>query len=164
MRPSRASAGAIYVEFLLAFLPLFIFFLGLVQLFDLHVANVIANHAAQLTARAAVVVLPDDPAYYDGVEVGKPEGKRKTAIVSAAMQTLAAARSVSEVKVTFHDGSGSDAEKASFSRDDLVRVRLDVRFQCRVPLVSKMVCGSNDLRRLRVEASLPNQGAEFTYP
>jgi hypothetical protein len=161
---ARGARGAIYVEFLLAFLPLFVLFLGLVQLFDLHVANVIANHAAQVTARAAVVVLPDDPAYYDGVAVGKPEGKRKSAIVSAAMQTLKAARSVSEVKVTLHDGEGGDAEKASFGRDDLVRVRLDVRFQCRVPLVSKMVCGSNNLRRLRVEATLPNQGAEFAYP
>ncbi len=164
MRARRAVAGAIYVEFLIAFLPLFVLFLGLVQLFDLSVTHVIASHAAQVTARAAVVVLPDDPAYYDGVAVGKPEGKRKAAIVSAAMQTLKAARSVSEVKVTLHDGSAGDAEKASFGRDDLVRVRLDVRYQCRVPLVSKMVCGSNDLRRLRVEASLPNQGAEFAYP
>jgi hypothetical protein len=164
VKRAAGDAGAIYVEFLLAFLPLFILFLGLVQLFDLHVANVIANHAAQVTARAAVVVLPDDPAYYDNVAIGKPDGKRKDAIVSAATQVLKAARSVTEVKVSFLDGNGGGAEKAQFGRDDLVKVKLEVRYQCRVPLVSKMVCGTNDIRRLIVEASMPNQGAEFTYP
>lgn len=167
MKPhrGRATQGAIYVEFLLAFLPLFIFFLGLVQLFDLNVANVIANHAVQLAARTAAVVLPDDPSYYDGAAVGKPEGKRRDAVVSAAMQTLEAARSVSEVKVSFPESEGSDTEKSMFGRDELVRVRLDVRYQCRVPLVSRMVCDfATSLRALKVEAAFPSQGADFGYP
>jgi hypothetical protein len=161
----RGTRGAIYVEFLLAFLPLFVLFLGIVQLFDLNVANVIANHAVQLAARTAAVVLHDDPSYYDGAELGKPSGKRRDAVMSAAQQVLKAARSVSEVKVSFPDGPGSDTEKSSFGRDDLVRVRLDVRYQCRVPLVARMVCDAQTtLRTLRVEAALPNQGADYAYP
>jgi hypothetical protein len=159
----RGTEGAIYVEFLLAFMPLFVLFLGIVQLFDLDVTWIIANHAAQLAARTAVVVLPDDPSYYDGAEVNHPTGKRRDAIRSAAMQALKAARSATEVRLTFPESAGGGGDKTALQRDDLVRVHLDVRFQCRVPLVSKMVC-PNGPRVLATEAAMPLQGAEFTYP
>lgn len=58
--------GAAYVEFLLAFIPLFIMFLGMVQMALMYAGDLVVQHAASRAARAAVVVLDDDPQYYDG--------------------------------------------------------------------------------------------------
>ena len=44
------------------------------------VANLVTKHAAVTACRAAIVVLPDDPAFYEKVPVNKPTGGRKEAI------------------------------------------------------------------------------------
>src|SRR6185436_6787073 len=62
----RDQRGAAYVEFLLAFIPLFIMFLGMVQMALMYAGDLVVRHAATTAARAAVVVLPDDPQYYGG--------------------------------------------------------------------------------------------------
>ncbi|MEM9192878.1 MAG: TadE family protein [Myxococcota bacterium] len=61
----KDEGGATYVEFLLAFIPLFFMFLGMMQAALLYSANLVVNHAATTAARSAVVVLPDDPEKYD---------------------------------------------------------------------------------------------------
>lgn len=58
--------GAAYVEFLIAFIPLFIMFLGMVQMCLMYAGDLVVQHAATTAARAAVVVIDDDPAKYDG--------------------------------------------------------------------------------------------------
>ena len=60
------TIGAVYVEFLIVMVPLWAFFLSLVQLAFLAHANLVVKHAADAAARSAVVVLPDDPAEYGG--------------------------------------------------------------------------------------------------
>ncbi|MCC6877825.1 MAG: pilus assembly protein [Sandaracinaceae bacterium] len=65
----RDTRGAAYVEFLLSFIPLFIMFLGMVQIAMMYAGDLVVRHAATTAARAAVVVLPDDPQYYDDSEV-----------------------------------------------------------------------------------------------
>lgn len=62
------EGGAAYVEFLIAFIPLFIMFLGMVQMSLMYAGDLVVQHAASRAARAAVVVLDDDPARYDGAE------------------------------------------------------------------------------------------------
>ena len=52
------------LEFILAFMPVFVLFLGIVQLTLLAVAQLVVRHAAITAARSAVVVLPDDPRHY----------------------------------------------------------------------------------------------------
>jgi hypothetical protein len=64
-RLAKDERGAVYVEFLLVFLPVFLIFLGLVQASLLYTANIVVRHAANTAARAAMVVLDDDPAEYD---------------------------------------------------------------------------------------------------
>lgn len=71
---ARDEGGAVYVEFLIAFIPLFIFFLGILQLSLVHVGNLVVHHAATTAARSAVVVLPDDPSRYDDEEVNEVAG------------------------------------------------------------------------------------------
>ena len=62
----RPEQGVIYVEVLVCLLPFLMAFLGIVQLSFLYVANLIVQHASYTGARAAIVVLDDDPAYYGG--------------------------------------------------------------------------------------------------
>jgi hypothetical protein len=71
-QPSRSSSGrdvstggAVYVEFLLSFIPLFFLFLGMVQMGLLYGADLAVRHAAVVAARAAMVVIDDDPERYD---------------------------------------------------------------------------------------------------
>lgn len=60
------NRGAAYVEFLLAFIPLFVMFLGMVQMALMYAGDLVVQHAATRAARAAAVVLDDDPAQYEG--------------------------------------------------------------------------------------------------
>ncbi len=162
-RLNKDTRGAVYVEFLIAFMPIFTMFLGLIQLADLHQANIIVNHSAMMAVRSAVVILHDDPAYYENAEIGKPVGKRLDEIKRAAMIPLLASRSLTEYKVNLPSNPGGDDTRQTVNRDDLVRVRVQARFHCRVPLVSKLMCGSKSLKTISAEAALPNHGVSYTY-
>lgn len=155
--------GAVYVEFLIAFMPVFIMFLGLIQLADLHQANIIVNHSAMMAVRSAVVILHDNPSYYDNVEVGKPTGKRLDEIKRAAMMPLLASRSITEYKVNLPAQAGGEDTQQKIERDDMVRVRVEAHFECRVPLVNKLMCGAKSLKTISAESVLPNHGMSYTY-
>jgi hypothetical protein len=62
----RDTRGAVYVEFILAFIPLFFMFLGMLQMGLLYGASLIVQHASNVAVRAAMVVMDDDPEHYDG--------------------------------------------------------------------------------------------------
>ncbi len=62
----RDTRGAVYVEFLLAFIPLFFMFLGMIQMGMLYGASLVVQHSSNVAARAAMVVMDDDPRQYDG--------------------------------------------------------------------------------------------------
>lgn len=66
--------GAAYVEFLLAFIPLFIMFLGMVQMALMYAGDLVVQHAATRAARAASVVVDDDPRFYDGAPRMRVDG------------------------------------------------------------------------------------------
>jgi len=51
--------GVVFVEFLIAFVPMWTFFLCVVQLALIAHADLIVKHAADSAARSAVVVLPE---------------------------------------------------------------------------------------------------------
>lgn len=65
------------IEFLIAFVPTFVLFLGVVQLALLCVARLVVQHAAVAGARSAVVVLDDDPRWYAGAACGRITGKSR---------------------------------------------------------------------------------------
>lgn len=58
--------GVVFLEFLIAFVPMWTFFLCVLQLSFIAHANLMVMHAADSAARSAVVVLPDDPNEYGG--------------------------------------------------------------------------------------------------
>jgi len=63
--------GAVYVEFLLVFMPVFLLFLAIVELGFVYAARLVVQHASTRAVRAAVVVLDDDPALYGGAPRGR---------------------------------------------------------------------------------------------
>jgi hypothetical protein len=148
--------GAIYVEFLLAFLPVLFFFLSLLQLIFVQTANLITKHAATKAVRAAVVVLPDDPAYYGGTPVGSFSGQRKTDIERAAQVSLSttgvAEAAAAEITV---DGA--------YSRNAVLTAKIEYNYRCKVPWGRFAVCGLSNFKKLSAEASLTNQGADYVY-
>jgi len=72
MHPRRDTneSGVVYVEFLIAFVPVFLFFLAILQFALLSAAQVVVRHAAVRGVRAAVVILDDDPARYGNGDRG----------------------------------------------------------------------------------------------
>ncbi|MDH5670986.1 MAG: pilus assembly protein [Myxococcales bacterium] len=70
-KPLSDARGAVLLEFLIAFFPIFVLFLGTLQLSLLMAARIIVRHAAVTGARAAVVILDDDPQHYDGAPRGE---------------------------------------------------------------------------------------------
>ncbi len=65
-RDARKTRGAVYVELLIVLVPLLIFILALIQTALMYVGKLTVQRAANTAARAAVVVLDDDPQYYNG--------------------------------------------------------------------------------------------------
>ena len=62
--------GAVYVEFLIAFLPVFILFLGICQVALVSTARFVVQHAANCAARSAVVMLESSPGDFGGAARG----------------------------------------------------------------------------------------------
>ena len=60
------ESGVVLLEFLIAFVPLWTFFLAVVQLAFVAYADLLVKHSADAAARSAIVVLPDDPNEYGG--------------------------------------------------------------------------------------------------
>ncbi|HTM44298.1 MAG TPA: TadE/TadG family type IV pilus assembly protein [Polyangiaceae bacterium] len=65
LRSRKHERGAVYVEFLLAFVPVFILFLGVVQLSLVNAAQLVVREAAARACRTAIVILDDDPARHN---------------------------------------------------------------------------------------------------
>jgi hypothetical protein len=91
----RDERGVVMLEFVIAFLPLFLLFLAVAQLALLGAAQLVVQHAAICGARSAAVVLDDDPRFYDGSprgELDRPrqDGPRLAAIRRAVHAPLVA--------------------------------------------------------------------------
>jgi Flp pilus assembly protein TadG len=158
-------SGAVYVEFLIAFLPLFIFFSALAQMGMLQIADLVTKHAAVTAARAAVVVLTDDPARYEGVPVNQAKGLRYEDIRRAAEMPLTAiaADPGTSTRVSFPSAAGGLDSRLTFGEDDIVRVRVEYSYPCSVPVGNRLLCGLAGEKMLIGEAAMPNQGPNYEY-
>lgn len=58
--------GVVYAEFIMAFTPFFLLFLGIIQLSFIAAGGLVVQAAAMKGTRAAAVILPDDRFFYDG--------------------------------------------------------------------------------------------------
>jgi hypothetical protein len=168
----------VYVEFLIAFLPVFVFFLCLLQLALLFSAKLVVEHAATEAARAAAVVFGDEPGPYrearPGTNTLSPE--RKRAVRAAALLGLAPLildDAVVSVGVVVPDGPEgkalpNGAPLTARAGDGMIRVRVDATVVCTIALANLIACerhGSSSLRARVIpsESVYPYQGASYAY-
>ena len=182
----RDRRGAIFVEFLIAFLPVQIFFLCLVQLAILFSVRLLTEHAAVTGARAAAVVIGDDRARYSNeAENTLPErGKRRDDVRDAVLLTLAPMilnGLIQSVDVIYPDPAQTDGPPRTGplrfnpmgpQSVEKVRIRVEVEAACRIGFASMVVCPSLTAgltsflvptRTVRAEAIFPYQGASYAY-
>jgi len=148
----RSSDGAVFVEQLIALLPTLFFFLATWQLLELCAADLIVKRAANAAARAAIVVLPDDPMFYGGAPVNSFTGARRQDIELSAAMILATAPQLSaDFTVEVTPASGNQTLTAT----------VRAPFHCFAGWVS-LVCGGAS-RTLQASARQVYQGAPFDY-
>jgi len=146
--------GAVFVEQLIAYMPVMFFFMATWQLIDMCAAHLILKRAASAAARAAVVVLPDDPAFYDGVAKDSFSGKRKEDIELAAAMTLATSpHFTSDFKVEVTSNLKGSAP---------LTATVKAKFFCFAGWVS-LVCGPTGIRELTAKSTYAYQGAAYSY-
>ena len=144
--------GAVYVEFLIAFLPIFIFFECLAQLADMYGAKLIVEHAAYRAARAASVVFGDDCERYGD------RGKLYDIRV-AASRVLEADPSIIDSHVEFPAGTGG------FQHGALARVKVTASYRCAYPFADRIMClqfSGPATRELTAVVSMPVHNPSFS--
>jgi Flp pilus assembly protein TadG len=182
----KNERGAVFVEFLIAFLPVQVFFLCLVQSAILYSVRLLAEHAAVNGARAAAVVVGDEPSRYGNEAPNSmiERGERARAVRSAVILTMAPMilnGLVQSVDVFYPRADQPDGPEQTGTIPftamgdqsvSKVRVRVEVDAACRIGFASQIVCpsfteGISDLivptRRVRAEAIFPYQGARYHY-
>jgi len=152
----RDTKGSVFVETLVAVLVPIAFFFVTWQLFDLFTAQLILKHAAVAAARAAIVVGPDDPRFYGGQGVNdfSKGGARFTDVARAAALVIGAAPNLQtafSVEIQgAHEGNGP------------LTAVVNADYQCHGGWLS-YVCSGGSVRRLTAQATMPYQGAKFSY-
>ena len=185
--------GVVFVEFLIAFLPVYTFFLCLIQLALLFAVRLVTEHAAVDAARAAAVVIGDDPRRYDHEGINRLTVKsspRYKVVRNAALLSLAPLilnGFIHDVNVVFPDEErpGGPARSGTLtfapmndSQVSKVRVRVEVEAECRIGVANRIACPMSfdfthatdavriaiPMLTMKAEAVYPYQGARYDYP
>ena len=152
------AAGAVSVEFLIALVPMFTLFWGLVQLNGLFLADLVTQHAAVTAVRAAVVCEPDD-------HMQRPESGQECA--DAAVREVLGMGSAKKTVASIAQATVS-LVGASPTGNGPVTATVKAEYRCEVPLVGWLVCGLAGGAGIASavivrKATLPNQGAFYAY-
>jgi hypothetical protein len=147
--------GSTYLETLIALPVLFAAFVTLMTFGRLAVGHVIAQRAASAGARAAVVILPDDPAYY-----GSEGAATKEECVTEAV------RRVLRVMPMFHTDDVRVEISGSKSVWSPTTVRVYANYDCHTFIGSNSffaiwLCGRSRVATFKTEATLAYQEGEL---
>lgn len=155
MKLIRHTSGAVFVEHLIAFAPVMLFFLSTWQLIELFTADLVVRRAANAAVRAAVVVLPDDPnALGRDSGINTFSGLRREYVQRAAELVLMAAPNI-------EDGASVQLS-GTFSEHNPVTAEVTARFRCTASWVN-FVCGGQPTRTLTARSTHAYQGARYSY-
>ncbi|HEY5956177.1 MAG TPA: TadE/TadG family type IV pilus assembly protein, partial [Polyangiaceae bacterium] len=174
---ARDTRGAAYVEFLIAFLPMFLLFLCIWQFGRITTTRVLCDHAAAAAARAGAVIIAEPEA--DGKVLHRANEVERSQISTAAFVALApviAMDWLSSVTVTLPKAPGAAVEENDFTPNagqfevpptKMVHVRVAAQFRCSLPPADYLMCRhSADAGwtfPIVAEASFPYQGARYDY-
>jgi len=159
-------------------MPVFVFFLGLLQLAILFSSKLVVEHAATVGARAAAVVFGDEARPY-GREAGAPNvlsAGRKQAVRDAVLLALAplvlddTLVSLTVAYPTQVDGPSAKegAALAPALGSAMVRVRVEATAICKIAIGNLIACRSGAplpirVAKIRAESPFPYQGARYSY-
>ena len=152
--------GVVFLEFLVAFVPVWTFALCIFQLALITRANLMVKHSADAAARSAAVVLPDDPAEY-GDEPQMSVGRNEVttdALVTALGGISSAARS-SSIRGLAAAFSGRALANVGRSRLNTIRLAAHVPLMPLAPLN----VGNDTRPSLRKALGGPRSVATATY-
>jgi hypothetical protein len=161
LRSRRHQRGEVYFEALVALPVVFFFFVQTWQLCQLFSANLVLSHAAYAAARAAVVVGPDNPLYYDFDDVDDldPGTFRNDDVTSAAMIVASASPTLDpntvEVECALGDGGGPRGYYAPLD------ATVFAEFMC--PWWLSLVCLGQATLPLQQTATFVYQGAGYEF-
>ncbi len=156
MKNARSSIlenrrGAVMVEFIVAFMPLFTLFLSLCELANLYSSKLVVNHAAYRVARAGAVVFPDDPANYTG-SISKLDD-----VQTAGRLVLRAKGSIVSAEIELPGGT-------EYAPGQPVVARVIATHHCAFPIADRLICGFKDgTRTVTGEAKMPANAARYPY-
>ena len=183
------TRGAVYVEFLIAFLPFLVMFLCLWQISILFSVKLMVDHAAITAARAGAVVVAENPKRIgasDNDKVNNLTKDRKTLVknsVDLALAPLIINGTIASIALDFpasddHGGkdvmSGKDYPPMNNNTVAMFRVRVTAQMMCRIAFANVIMCkGLGQLAPgvlaiqpktpVVSEAVFPYQGASYTY-
>lgn len=163
--------GAAYVEFLIAFFPILLLFVGTLQLQLAYLTQFFVTRAAFAAARAAAVYIPQPDA--EGRVTHELSDQARAKVDDAVLLAVAPVMLrgwLGELPfVTFPDSTEPTAtsERTSFAEGpDMVRVRLFATYVCHLPPLDLVMCDAHEGRRimfLSSEATFPYQRASYQY-
>lgn len=151
---TRESRGAVFVETLIAFLVVLGFGMSTWQMIELWTGHLLIKRAASAAARAAVVVLPDDPRFYNDEGVNQLGATRMSDIELAAAMVLA-------ISPHFPAKPRVEITPTSPKGYALLTATVTAPFYCTGGWAG-WVCGGS-YRTLTAKATFPYQGADYAY-
>jgi hypothetical protein len=155
MKILRDTTGAIFVEHMIAFLPVIYLFLVTWQLIELQVADLCVRRAANAAVRAAIVVLPDDPnSFGRDSGINTYTGLRQRYVQLAAELILQATPNIEDDVTVELTGN--------FSEHNPITAEVRANFRCVAGWVN-IVCGLRQSRQLVARSTHVYQGAGFDY-
>jgi hypothetical protein len=170
------TRGAVYVEFLIAFMPVFVFFLCLLQLALLFSAKLLVEHSATTGARAAAVVFGDESGPYNEAnpQPNVSSRERRKIVRGAILIALAPMildDTVASVGIGYVAGDKRTPEDAPITErtgDGMIRVHVDAIVICKIAIANVIVCDQHGNSALRIknvpaESAYPYQGANYVY-
>jgi Flp pilus assembly protein TadG len=151
---ARDQRGAVYVEFIVAIVPMLVVFWGLLQVNGLLLADLVVRNAAMNAVRAAIVC--------DSDETTSGPGAAHDCAQQAAEDTTKAVKSIQSV--------GVQVDGASSSGSAPVTATVSASYECQVPLVASLACGvfgglggGTGTATIERSATLPNQGHYYQF-
>ena len=158
-------------------MPVFVFFLCLLQLALLFSAKLLVEHAATTGARAAAVVFGDEPGPNEAnPQINVSSTERRKVVRGAVLIALAPMildDTVLSVGVGYPDVAGGksappDTPITQRIGDGMVRVNVEAFILCKIAIANIIVCdkfGNSAVRikTVAVESAYPYQGANYVY-
>lgn len=163
MKLLKATRGAVFVEFLIAFMPLMTIFLSLCELTRYAATRVAVQHAAGIGARACAVTMNPNPTSgaLDGSEADVDK-----AVKYALSPWTGSAISIGSFNVPLRSGILKlDAATCTTSANEADphgqdKVTVSGQYKCSIPIAKTLVC-SGGTKDISVTSSYPHQGANY---